>query len=82
MFRPTIEVVATTPQGIFVQATRHPMFGGKITQRHIRGLTEDRLARYLAGEGLVQDLPITVADREFLLTGMTDEEQGRIFGEE
>jgi len=82
MFRPTIEVLATTPDGLFVQASRSPMLGGTVTQREIVGLTEEALERWLAGHGLVQDLPISIWDREFLLTGLTDEEQAELFGEE
>jgi hypothetical protein len=39
-------------------------------------ITEAQLARYHAGEALIQDiLPhLTPAEREFLMTGITDEE--------
>lgn len=45
-------------------------------------ITEEQFQRYITGSGLIQDvLPhLTPVEREFLITGLTPEEQERVFG--
>lgn len=51
------------------------MISGKISTMDLN-ITEEQMARYNAGGGLVQDIfpQLTAVEREFLMTGITEEE--------
>lgn len=52
------------------------------TNSMVLDVTQDQLDRFERGQGYVQDIfpNLTATEREFLLTGMTAEEQKEIFG--
>jgi hypothetical protein len=47
-------------------------------------ITEEQFRNYENGNGLIQDVfpNLTSSEREFLMTGVTDEEWNQMFGEE
>jgi len=60
--------------------TRTSHLSGKTTERDL-DITEEQLQRYLNGEGLIQTVfpNLSASDREFIMTGITDEEWDEAF---
>ena len=62
--------------------TRTSPFTG-ITRTKDILVTEDQLARWQAGELIQNAMPnLSASDREFIMTGITDEEWDQEFGED
>lgn len=66
-----------------MNVTRRSPFSGKTNTRFIRGLTEEMMNRYRAGEYPIQNIMpnISPEDREFIMTGITPEEWKEAFGQ-
>ncbi len=60
--------------------SRVSMLSGKTTERDLP-ITEEELARWKRGESVQKVWPqLSESDREFILTGITDEEWDAAFG--
>jgi hypothetical protein len=66
-----------------MKVSRKSIHSGKVTEREL-DVTQDQLDRYERGEGLIQEIfpHLSASDREFLMTGLTDEEWDEVMGEE
>lgn len=66
-----------------MKITRQSPFTGDVNTKEL-DVTEEQLQRLQKGEELIQNIfpNLSPADREFLLTGYTEEDWNAIFGEE
>lgn len=59
--------------------SRTSIISGKVTERDLP-VTQDQLDRWQGGELIQRVMPhLSANDREWLINGMTDEEQDRLF---
>lgn len=64
-----------------MQITRTSMFSGITRTREMPTVTEERLARWQGKKELIQNVfpDLSSGDREFLMTGVTEEEWDAMF---
>lgn len=65
-----------------VKITKNCMLCGKKGSLEITEEVNKLYQKYLAGYGMIQDIPLPANEREFLKTGMCDECQHMMFEEE
>ena len=78
MYNPNILSITETQEGCLVRAQKHPLFGGEIIER-IFHVSSERMTASIAQwhDGtLIQDAMPNLSDseREFFITGLSDEE--------
>jgi hypothetical protein len=66
-----------------MKVTKQSQISGVVRTREL-DITEQQLWNYEMGLGLIQDVfpNLNSSEREFLKTGVTDEEWNRVFGEQ
>ena len=65
-----------------VKITKKCMLCGKESSLEITEKVAEMYDRYLAGYGMIQDIPLPAPEREFLMTGMCQTCQDYIFTED
>lgn len=65
-----------------VKITKRCMLCGKPSTLEVTEKIAEMYDRYLAGFGMIQDIPLPANEREFLMTGMCEACQEYIFTED